>query len=276
MNNLDKSRIGYTLAAAFGLVLLFFLVNPFFVVESGYRGIVFNPLSGMTGKVYGEGIHYKLPFLERVYIYSIRKDSELIDTEAASKDLQNVNVKLNVFFSPVASRLIDLHTQLGPDYVQKIIPSISKESIKAVLALKTAEEIISEREDVSRRIRESITERARPYNLQIHEVTFDELQFSSAFITAIERKKIAQQEFEESKSKSQAAVEKARGEAEAARIINQASSQSPAFIELRKIEAQKEIAATLAASQNVVYLPSDTILMLDRSSVGGAALRAAK
>ena len=51
-------------------------------------------------------------------------------------------------------------------------------------------------------------------------------------------------------------VIRAEGEAEAARLINEAVRAGPGIIELRRIEAARDIAETLSKSRNVSYLPS--------------------
>jgi len=61
-----------------------------------------------------------------------------------------------------------------------------------------------------------------------------------------------------------AAVIKAEGESEAARLISDATKQFGAgMIELRRIEAAKEIAATLAKSRGVTYLPSSGNMLMN-------------
>jgi prohibitin 1 len=53
-----------------------------------------------------------------------------------------------------------------------------------------------------------------------------------------------------------AAVVRAEGESEAARLISEATrTAGPGLIELRRIEAARDIAGTLAKSRGVVYLP---------------------
>jgi prohibitin 1 len=52
-------------------------------------------------------------------------------------------------------------------------------------------------------------------------------------------------------------VIRAEGEAEAARLITEATAKAgPALLELRRIEAAKEIAETLSEAKNVTFLPS--------------------
>jgi prohibitin 1 len=57
----------------------------------------------------------------------------------------------------------------------------------------------------------------------------------------------------------QAVVTRAEGEAEAALIITKAMEKTgSAIIEVRRIDAAKEIAGKLAGSRNITYLPSSS------------------
>jgi len=55
---------------------------------------------------------------------------------------------------------------------------------------------------------------------------------------------------------------RARGEAEAAEMVGRVASGTPAFLELRRLEAVRDIAKSLASSSNKVMLSSES-LMLD-------------
>lgn len=60
-----------------------------------------------------------------------------------------------------------------------------------------------------------------------------------------------------------AAVIRAEGESESARLISEATrSAGPGMIELRRIEAARDVASTLAKSGSVVYLPGGNTNML--------------
>jgi prohibitin 1 len=81
---------------------------------------------------------------------------------------------------------------------------------------------------------------------------------------AIEAKQVASQEAERqqwvvkrAEQERQAVVTRAEGEAEAATIITKAMEKTGnAIVEVRRIDAAKEIAGKLANSRNVVYLPN--------------------
>ena len=93
--------------------------------------------------------------------------------------------------------------------------------------------------------------------------------FSYEYTRAIEQKQVAQQEAEKAKyevekqkQEKKAAIIRAEGEAEAAALIASGMTGGRGFLELRKIEAAKEIAESLARSKNVVYLPSGANILL--------------
>ena len=66
-----------------------------------------------------------------------------------------------------------------------------------------------------------------------------------------------------------AAVIRAEGESESARLISDATkSAGPGMIELRRIEAAKDIANTMSKSGNVVYLPGGGNMLLGLNSGG--------
>uniref|UniRef100_A0A453MFV3 Prohibitin n=1 Tax=Aegilops tauschii subsp. strangulata TaxID=200361 RepID=A0A453MFV3_AEGTS len=52
-----------------------------------------------------------------------------------------------------------------------------------------------------------------------------------------------------------------QGEAKSAELIGNAIANNPAFVALRQIEAAREIAHTIAASNNKVFLDSGDLLL---------------
>ena len=90
------------------------------------------------------------------------------------------------------------------------------------------------------------------------------MTFGREFTNAVEQKQIAQQEAERARfvveraeQEQQAAVIRAEGDSAAADLISKSLEKAgEGLVDFRRIEASKEIAATLAASRNVTYLPS--------------------
>ncbi|KAJ2012058.1 Vacuolar protein-sorting-associated protein 27, partial [Coemansia sp. S85] len=124
--------------------------------------------------------------------------------------------------------------------------------------------LITQRDVVSARIREELLTRAQEFNIELEDVSITHMTFGKEFTVAVEKKQIAQQEaerarfvVEKAEQEKQAAIIRAEGEAMAAERISSALSKAgPGLVKLRRIEASREIAETLAGARNVTYLPS--------------------
>jgi prohibitin 1 len=234
-------------------------------VDGGERAVMFDTLrGGIRDDVRGEGTHLMIPIVQRPIVIDIRTKPREIPSVTGTKDLQMVNIKMRVLWRPIVEELPRLYRELGTDFDERVLPSIGNEVLKAVVAQYNAEELLSKREEVSARVKLEMTKRARNFHLTLDDVAITHLTFGREFMKAIEAKQVASQEAERqqwvvvrAEQERQAVVTRAEGEAEAATIITKAMEQTgSAIIEVRRIDAAKEIAAKLANSRNIVYLPS--------------------
>jgi prohibitin 1 len=240
-------------------------------VEPGHRAVVFDRFRGVMNEVHREGTHFVVPLIQWPIIFDARTRPRSVPTVAQTKDVQQVQITLRVLSRPEDEFLPRLYDQYGEDYDERVLPSILTEVMKATVAQHDAEQLLSQREQISRDIREDLTERARNFHIIIDDVAITHLLYSPDFAKAIEDKQVAQQLAERAKfvvfkaeQEKKAAVIEAEGESEAATLFSQAVSKSgSAMLEVRRIEAAREIAATLAASGNVTYLPQGNNVLLN-------------
>ena len=242
-----------------------------YVVHPGECAVVYSMLSGIKDGTYGEGIHFRMPMVEVPKLFDIRLRPRVISTMTGTKDLQMVNIRLRVLFRPCVEKLPDIYRELGHDYDEKILPSIGNEIMKAVVAEHNAEELIVNREKVSERIRSWMSEKAsREFNIILDDISLMDISFGKEFMMAVEQKQVAQQEAErfkfvvqENEQKKRAAVIRAEGESSAARLISNAMQKAGnGLVELRRIEAAKEIANELVNSPNVSFVPHNGSFIL--------------
>ncbi|KAF3082261.1 Prohibitin-1, subunit of the prohibitin complex (Phb1p-Phb2p) [Orbilia oligospora] len=232
-------------------------------VKGGSRAVIFDRLSGVKETVVNEGTHLLIPWLQKAIIYDVRTKPRNISTTTGSKDLQMVSLTLRVLHRPEVARLPKIYQSLGLDYDERVLPSIGNEVLKAIVARFDAAELITQREQVSNLIRAELLKRANEFNIALEDVSITHMTFGKEFTKAVEQKQIAQQDaerarfiVEKAEQERQASVIRAEGEAESAETISKAIEKSgDGVIQIRKIDAAKDIAQMLASNPNVTYLP---------------------
>jgi len=278
--------LGIVLLIIIGVVIVF---SSYTIIRPGHRGVVIM-LGKVEKNVLGEGFHLIIPpIVRRVVEVDVRTKKLEVVTEAASSDLQAIQVTgvLNYHLDP--RNVGKLYQEVGLDYESIIIVPALQEAIKAATAQFRIERILIERARIKKLIQDTLTERLAVNHIIVDEFSLANVEFSEEFNKAIERKQVAEQaalqkqyelqaaqkEVEISLARAEgqkkAAIIAAQGRAEARKIEAQAEAEALRMIaeQLRNNPAliQYEWATKLAPSVTTVLLPSNQGIILNADTL---------
>lgn len=265
-----KKSWGYLIV----FVLIFmFLAGAIVKVDAGERAVIFNIFGGMEKRVLGEGIHITIPIVQRTTIYDVKqttynfasedqiKQGKLAGGEIHSltSDGQRVDVELSVRVRPNPSDLWKLHKLIGPKYPAKIIFPKARTTLREVLASYPVEDVYSvKRQEIQNKVQENLQrDLAKKYFITVEEVLIRNVRFSKEFQDSIDRKQQANQEYLKmeyvvagEKSKRDAKILQAEGEATAINLRVNALRANPDFVKYRRAQVYGK-RAKLIFSENL-------------------------
>ncbi len=270
--------------------VLFLISGAFVVVEAGHVGVV-KRLGAVQDNALPEGFHVKRPFVDVVEQIDIRLMPTNAKSTAASRDLQTVSTEVNVTYS-VNGELAPLMFQRIGDtrkVAAALVEPAIQESVKAVTAQYTAEELVTKRAEVKVAIQTAIEEfiaktladKDIQNGVTLANVAITDFVFSEEFNKAIESKVKAEQEALRAKNEymmrvtqaeaSEAEVKlsadakaystqvESEARANAIKIEAAALRDNPAIIELRAIERWDGALPKISGSGAVPFLNIDSM-----------------
>lgn len=209
------------------VISLITFIGGFRTIKSGEVGIK-TRFGKVVNNQLDEGVNFKLPFIEKIVKMNIQVQKIELDTSSASKDLQDVNMKLAVNYRVDGNKATSLYKNVGTKYQEVVLQPAIQESIKAVTSHYTAEELITNRNEVSKKCMETLQEKVKRYGLSIDNFNITNFSFSQEFNKAIEEKQVAEQkvltakqELEKEKIEAEKKIVKAEAEKKANELKQQ-------------------------------------------------------
>lgn len=206
------------------LALVIVILNSFTAVTAGHSGVV-TTFGKVSDSVLSEGLHFKIPFVQKIVLVDNRVLKAEADCSSASKDLQTVRSTIAVNYKVMNSYSASVYKNIGMDYESVIIIPAVQECVKAVTARFTAEELITNRQNVSDLMSEQLKDKIGSYGIDVQIFNIISFEFTEEYNAAVEAKQTAQQnalkaeqDLQRVKVEAEQTVAEAQAEAEAYRL----------------------------------------------------------
>lgn len=224
-------------------------------VPEGHVGIVIK-WSKAQDETLSPGFYFTNPFTTSVKLMDMRWQKYTTQTSAFSKDIQQVDITVSMSYQIQTGGALRLYKEVGMDYADKIMLPRLLDALKSTFARYSAEELVANRERISREVKELLSEQLLFYKLEVREIAIEDIDFTDAYTNAIEAKQVATQKMlqVETEQEQQTLVEQA--EAERARIRTEAAAEqklisAKADAEAVKIAADAEAYRLEMESKNI-------------------------
>lgn len=241
----------WIIAGVIAVLLLWGLLSSVRTIGTGTIGVVSN-YGRVTGRELSEGVALVWPFgINGVTVYDIKVQKIVADTQAATKDLQDVTAEVVLNYHLNRGDVSTIHQTIGATYKDTIVSPALSEVFKGASAKYNASELITERASLKKDVSDQLNTRLGKYGVVVDDVSITNFEFSESFAKAIEEKQVAQQNAERAKFNLEAAQTDAQAQAA------QAQTLSDAY--LRKLAIEKwdgVMPTTVAGDGTILGIPT--------------------
>ena len=231
------------------------------MIKEYERGVIFR--FGRLVGARGPGLFFVIPFFESMTKVDLRITTlDIPVQEAITRD--NVTVKVNAVIS---FRVLEPEAAIIKAANYKLATSeLGQTTLRSVLGRTDLDDLLSQRDELNHRIRETMDERTGPWGVKIAAVDIKDVELPETLQRAMARQAEAERE-------RRAKIIHAEGEFQAAQRLADASdiiSTSPAALQLRYLQTLTEI--TNDRTTTLIFpLPVDLMTALTGMLQGATA-----
>lgn len=219
------------LLTVLALVVLIFASQCFFTVHQTQKALVLQ-LGEPLSRVYGPGLHFKLPFIQNVVYF----DSRVLDYEARSREAFTVDKKAIVLDNYARWKIINplqfYRTMRTIPGAQARLDDVVYSQLRALIGAYTLTEVVSsQRAAIMKEVTDKVSELMKPFGVEVLDVRIKRTDLPAENQRAIFGRMRAERE-------RQAKQYRSEGEEESTRIRSDADRQSAVILADAAREAQ--------------------------------------
>jgi prohibitin 2 len=275
------------IVAAIPLAIIAFLSLGITQIEAGHLGVV-RQFGAVTGEVLAPGLTWRVPFatsvddvntqVRQIRIADDPDTPQSEDYQAASKEQQDLFLRLTLNYHVDPQRAPEIIQNIGPDFEAKIVLPRLQDIPKSITDDYATAIVLNSRDEIRQKATDALRDALAPFGFIVDNIAIENFSYSPEYNAAIEQKQVAQQQVEierqkvlsqqqiaeqrvaEARGLADAQIERARGEAESNRLV--AESLTEEILTNRYIEK-------LAPGVQTILVPSDNGLFLN---LGGSII----
>ena len=227
------------------ILAVIFLGSSFVVIPAGHTGVALT-FGKVEDVVLQEGLHFKVPFVQKIVVVDNRIVKLDVNTEAFSKDLQTITTVVAVNYHVGKENSQNLYKTVGMGFEEVLITPAVNEVLKAVTAKYTAVELVSSRAEVSMLLDEGLNEKMNAYGIFINELNIINWDFSEEYINAVEAKQVAEQNLIKTRTEQEQALVIANTEAQKRVIAAEAEANEIKVLAQANAESNRIITESIS------------------------------
>ena len=227
------------------ILAVIFLGSSFVVIPAGHTGVALT-FGKVEDVVLQEGLHFKVPFVQKIVVVDNRIVKLDVNTEAFSKDLQTITTVVAVNYHVGKENSQTLYKNVGMGFEEVLITPAVNEVLKAVTAKYTAVELVSSRAEVSMLLDDGLNEKLNAYGIFINELNIINWDFSEEYINAVEAKQVAEQNLIKTRTEQEQALVIANTEAQKRVIAAEAEANEIKVLAQANAESNRIITESIS------------------------------
>ncbi|MEM0359749.1 MAG: SPFH domain-containing protein [Candidatus Diapherotrites archaeon] len=237
-------------------IILFFLVlGSIRIVYEYQRGVLFE-LGQYKGMV-NPGFNLIMPVIQRIELVDLRVDvADVPQQSPITKDNVSISVDAVIYFRV---RKDEAHKSIieVQDY-EYAISQLAQTTMRNVIGEMTLDEVLSNRDDVSKKIQEIVDKASDPWGIQVDAVELKHIELPEGMKTVMAKAA-------EAERMKRAAIIKASGEALAAEVVSRAAeilTEVEGGLNLRTLQELGSIASD-PSNEVIFFVPLDNLKAME-------------
>lgn len=202
--------VGKIVLGIFGVVLSLFVMIGLTSVDVGERVLVVG--FGEIKQTLGQGIHFVNPFYS-THTFTLRNNKYETTASAATSDMQRAEISVVVNYNIEESKIVEIYTKYGNDFMNKVFAQNVQEAIKSASAKFNATDLIGKRDDFKAMVKENLSQKM-PDIISVTDLAVTNVDYSDSFDQSVENKVKAEQDALTAKAN----LEQKKFEAEAIKV----------------------------------------------------------